>query len=134
MIPIVEITRLEESSAGTIGVLRLNKRLVCLTLEPPDRENEKNVSSIPAQQYTCSRVRSNRYGETFEVRDVPGRSAVLFHPGNVASDTMGCFLLGKHVGTLRGDRAVLASGKAFQEFLGLLDGYDVFHLTIREEY
>ncbi len=134
MLPVIEVIRLEEGKAGTVGALRLNKQLVCLTLEPPDRENQKNVSSIPAQQYLCERVLSNRFGETFEVIDVPGRSSVLFHPGNVVGDTQGCFLLGRNVGTLRGDRAVLASGEAFRSFLELLNGYDTFHLTIREEY
>ncbi|WP_147819716.1 DUF5675 family protein [Salidesulfovibrio onnuriiensis] len=134
MLPVVEITRLEEGEAGTIGALRLNKQLICLTLEPPDRENARNVSSVPAQQYRCSRVRSPKFGETFEVNDVPGRSSVLFHPGNVVEDTRGCFLLGRHVGALRGRRALMASGEAFREFLALLEGVDSFHLTIREEY
>jgi len=35
----IEITRLETSESGTIGVLRIDKRIVCFTLEPP----KKNV-------------------------------------------------------------------------------------------
>lgn len=132
--PVVEITRLEESEVGTFGVLRLNKRLLCFTLEPPDRENRKNVSSIPPQQYRCSRFRSRKFGETFEVGDVPGRSAILFHAGNVVGETQGCFLLGTHIGTLRGNRAILASGQAFKAFMASLDGYDSFHLTVGENY
>lgn len=134
MVPVVEITRLEEGEAGTFGVLRINKQLLCLTLEPPDRENRANISSIPAQQYHCKRVRSRRFGETFQVEDVPGRTAILFHPGNAVEETKGCFLLGRHVGTLRGDRAVLSSGQAFGEFLAALKGHDSFHLTVTEGY
>ena len=47
MEPVVEIVRLEESQEGTFGALRLNKELICATLEPQDRLNAADVSSIP---------------------------------------------------------------------------------------
>lgn len=132
--PVVEIVRLEESDLGTFGALRLNKRLVCATLEPPDRENAADVSSIPAQQYRCLRTVSPRFGETFEVADVPGRSHVLFHPGNTVGNTHGCILLGGGWGPVGGERGVLASRAAFAGFMELLAGRDAFHLTIYERY
>ncbi len=134
MEPIVEITRLEEGEAGTFGALRVNKRLECLTLEPQDRLNRQDVSSIPAQQYRCVRVHSPRFGETFAVDNVPGRQHVLFHSGNVAEDTHGCIVLGSRVGSLHGQRGVLDSGAAFARFMTVLQGQDVFLLTIAEHY
>lgn len=131
---IVEITRLEEGEAGTFGVLRVNKRLECLTLEPQDRLNRQGVSSIPAQQYRCERVCSPRFGDTFAVYGVPGRDHILFHPGNVAEDTQGCIVLGSRVGSLRGRRGVLDSGAAFGRFMDLMHGQEAFHLTIAEHY
>lgn len=131
---IVEITRLEEGEAGTMGALRVNKRLECLTLEPQDRFNRQGISSIPAQQYRCERVRSPRFGETFAVCGVPGRDHILFHPGNLVEDTQGCILLGTRFGAVRGQRGVLDSGIAFERFMTLLRGQETCHLTIAEHY
>lgn len=132
--PVVEIIRLEESEQGTFGVLRLNKAVTCLTLEPQDRLNERNVSSIPAQQYRCRRRKSQRFGDTFEVSDVPGRTDVLFHSGNTEKDTQGCILLGRKWGEVSGQRAVTESRSAFKSFMQALGDYESFSLTIYEQY
>ncbi len=100
----------------------------------PDMLNGTDRSSIPAQQYTCKRFNSPTFGETFKVLFVPGRTEILFHAGNVAADTKGCIILAQHWGKLRGDRAVLNSGKTFKEFMGRLKNHDLVHLTIKEEY
>ena len=135
MRPIVELIRVEEDEEyGTLGVLRINKKFFCVTLEPADRRNQKNVSSIPAQQYICRRYSSRKYPDTFEVTKVPQRSKILFHPGNWPKDTMGCILLGQHVGKFTGDRGVMNSGKTFKAFMEILSGVKAFHLTIKEEY
>jgi len=135
MRPVIELIRLEEDFYnGTFGVLRINKAVFCVTLEPSDRENVKNISSIPAQQYECFRHRSPKYGETFKIMNIPGRTNVLFHPGNVAKHTEGCILLGQHFGKLKGNRAILNSGDTFKNFLRVMEKQDSFHLTIREVY
>ena len=113
---------------------KINKALFCATLEPPDRLNRKNRSSIPAKQYRIERTLSGRWGETFEICDIPGRNLVRFHPGNRVKDTEGCPLLGEYWGKLAGDRAVLNSGKTFERFMQLMAGFDVGHLTISEVY
>ncbi len=135
MIPIVEIIRLEENfQYGTFGKMRINKEVFCETLEPPDKENVQSISSIPAQQYLCKRIISPKYSECFEIQNVPGRSHVLFHAGNVVAHTKGCVILGQYVGKLKENRAVLNSGNTFKEFMKRLEGYNEFHLTIKEMY
>lgn len=132
---IVELIRLEERNHyGTFGVLKIDKEVFCATLEPPDRLNKKNISSIPAKQYRCRRIISPKFGETFEVMNVPGRSDILFHAGNTLQDTQGCIILGQHWGKLLGDRAVLNSGRTFHTFMGMMDGVNILHLTIKEIY
>jgi len=132
---IVELIRLEENKRfGTFGVLRVNKRVFCVTLEPPDLLNEKNESSIPAQQYLCRRYSSEKHPDTYEVTDVPGRDYVLFHSGNTVDHTAGCILLGQHFGKLREKRGVLNSGQTFHNFMGLMGAANTFHLTIFERY
>ena len=133
--PIVEIIRLEENFRfGTFGVLKINKEVFCVTLEPPDILNEQNVSSIPAQQYECRKHKSPKFGTTFEVSNVPGRTKVLFHRGNYARDTHGCILLAQHFGKIKEDRVVVNSGTTFKNFMALMSDTNVFHLTIHETY
>ena len=133
--PVVEIVRLEGGfQYGTFGALKINKQVFCVTLEPPDIENIKNISSIPAQQYTCEKFNSPTYGETFIVKDVTNREYVLFHPGNIKRHTKGCIILGQYWGKLGENRAVLNSGSTFKEFLNIMKDYNEFHLTIKEVY
>lgn len=133
-VPILELIRLEESLWGTFGVLKINKRVFCVTLEPSDQENLPNRSSIPTQQYRCRLHKSPRFGTTYRVEGVPGRSQILFHPGNLISDTEGCILLAQHFGKIRGERGVLNSGATFRQFLAAVSGHDELHLTVREVY
>jgi len=133
MIGKAEMVRLEKGSDGTFGVLRLDGRVFCVTLEPPERGNQENVSCIPAGEYVCRKAESPAFGTTFEICDVPGRSHILFHAGNVADDTHGCVLLGRYFGSLGSGRGVLQSGSAFREFLERGAGADSFQFFIREK-
>lgn len=127
-----ELIRLEKGAEGTFGVLRLDGQVFCVTLEPPDRGNVEDVSCIPPGRYACRRVDSPRFGVTFEVADVPGRSHILLHPGNVTDDTRGCVLLGKRFGRLRGHRAVLDSGTTFAEFMARCGETEDFDFIVEE--
>lgn len=131
---ILELIRLEESEHGTIGILKIDKVVFCYTLEPTDKLNKSNESSIPAQQYICEKIFSSKFGGTIQVLNVPGRSHILFHAGNVQGDTLGCILLGDTIGKLKGARAILNSGKTFRRFLDLMSNENQLHLTIREVY
>lgn len=130
---IIEITRIEESEQGTIGVMRIDKRVVGFTLEPSDHLNASNISSIPAGQYVVIPYSSAKYKDVYEVTNVPSRSKILFHPGNTSTDTEGCILIGSRVGSLKGDRAILNSGRTFDEVRSIL-GKKNAHLTISEIY
>lgn len=134
LIPTVRLIRVEESNQGTFGNLIICSQVFCVTLELPDLLNERNVSSIPAQQYRCIKIKSPQFGETFEIIDVPGRSHVLFHAGNVIKHTEGCVILAQYFGKLYGDRAVRNSGKTFKEFMVIMKDVNEFLLTIIECY
>lgn len=135
MKPIVELIRLEENfQYGTFGVLKINKEVFCVTLENPDIENKQFVSSVPAQQYLCKRIMSPKYGECFEIQNVPDRDHCLLHPGNIVEHTEGCVIVASHYGKLKENRAVLNSGNTYKKFMERLEGYHEFHLTIIEVY
>lgn len=131
----VRLTRIASNPEfGTFGTLVVDGKPICLTLEPYSRDNETNISSIPNGQYICKKIVSPSYGETFEVTNIQGRSSILFHWGNLDTNTEGCILLGEEYGELSGQWAVLSSKKAFVEFMGYMQDIDAFTLTIIEAY
>lgn len=134
IIPTVRIIRVEESEQGTFGVMTICGQAFCVTLERPDELNKANISSIPAGQYICKKVSSPKFGETFEITNVPDRSHVLMHAGNIIDSTSGCVLLAQYFGKLHGDRAILNSGATFRKFMDILGKFESFSLTIKENY
>lgn len=125
---VIDIVRVAQGDHGTFGVLLLDGKAFCVTLELPWRSNQRNVSCIPARPYRCQRIHSTRFGNAFLVRDAPNRSHILFHVGNTVGDTSGCILLGQRFG----DQMILDSRKAFNAFMTALDGRETFKLTIKE--
>ena len=117
---------------GTFGALVIDGQPICNTLEPYHRDNEKNISSIPAGQYVCKPYSSERYPNTYEITNIEGRSKVLFHSGNWDDDTMGCILLGESFSTIGSDWVVSDSRGAMGEFMTSVHG--TFQLTIVECY
>lgn len=131
----IKIVRLSTGRDGTFGVLLMQGRLVCYTLEPQKLGNEKNVSCIPTGQYYCHLYKSGKYGYTYKVSDVSNRDGILFHSGNTTNDTRGCILLGNRLGFLDSIPAVLGSKDTMKLFLGILeDNKDNFNLTVVEYF
>lgn len=124
------IVRLEAGDHGVRGVFMLDGRVKYATLEDAWRNNQPNVSCIPTGRYICSAIKSPKFGPTYEVLSVPGRSLIRFHPGNSETDTEGCILLGLQYTELNGQPRIAHSVKAFQRFLLLMQGVDAFALTI----
>lgn len=124
------LSNIHTQKPSTFGVLLLGRpRFV--TLEPPDLNNQPNVSRIPIGTYTCIRHTSPRFGETFLLVDVPGRSEILFHSGNGPQDTKGCILVGTSFSWLPGLEGITNSNQAMLNFLRLLKGISQFTLEIR---
>jgi len=139
ILPTVRLVRVEENyQFGTFGNWIIGSEAFCVTLEPADLENRRNVSSIPAQQYFCERYSSDKYPNTFQIMNVPDRDKVLIHAGNWIEDTEACIILAEHYGKLKVDgkekRGVLNSGKTFLNFINVMEGINKFSLTIVECY
>ena len=115
----------------TFGTLS-NDEFTCFTLERPDKNNAPDISCIPVGVYTCKRVNSPKFGDTFQVMDVPNRDHILIHSGNTVEDVHGCIELGMKQGVLNGEFAVLNSKVAFQKFMEQNIGYDEFTLVVKE--
>lgn len=80
----------------TGGICVVDGRPICVTLELPWLENEKQKSCIPTGQYHASRWYSPRFKNCWLLHDVPGRSEILIHTGNFVTDTSGCVLVGSY--------------------------------------
>ena len=127
---ILDLIRVGQSSRGTQGVIRFGAVSFCLTLERPWEGNKENVSCIPPGRYRCERVRSPKFGWTFEVKHVPNRTHVLFHSGNTLEDTHGCILVGEEFSGTWDKPTLASSQRGFMEFLNMLDGVNAFELNV----
>ena len=116
---------------GTFGVMLDDNLPFAVTLEREWIFNQKGVSCIPNGNYTCRRVDSPKFGNTFEVTNVLNRSEILFHKGNIRDDSHGCIILGEQYEPIMGKNGVVSSGKAFEEFLKRTEGIDEFILHVR---
>ncbi len=96
-------------------------------LENPWLENRKWVSCIPEGIYICKRKISPRFGETFEVTNVPDRTHIVFHWGNWERDTLGCILVGRNTDY---KHMITHSRLAFGDFMEHLTGIEEFELEI----
>ncbi len=119
------IRRVSSYHHGTFGALLDGPLPFALTVEPPWKDNEPNISCIPEGVYICESVNSVHFGSTFEVMDVPDRTLIRFHGGNLGvgdekraidPDTKGCPVIGEEFGFLYGLPAVLSSQRGFREF------------------
>ena len=127
---LVRLTK--DADTPTYGVL-LNEGIpFALTLERPWLENMPNVSCIPAGVYKAIRHVSPKFGEVFWLQDVPGRSEILIHRGNVASQSEGCILLGEAFNRVMGQDGITQSAEAFKEFLSILEGRNEFTIEIED--
>ena len=136
----VYLFRLRRHDQGTEGQL-LTTGFNSYTLELPWRDNKRNISCIPAGVYDCIIRRSPRFGLTYWVLKVPDRTYILIHSGNWAGDRAlgfkthvnGCILLGKKMGYLQEQRAVLNSRITIRKFANLMKNKE-FKLHIMEAF
>lgn len=127
---IVTIKRVFESFNESYGVLILGNRPRFVTLERGWRDNRPRESCIPKGSYTCCEHVSPRFGDTYLVTNVPGRSEILFHAGNFYTDTEGCILVGTSFANGLGQSGITNSKTAFLNFLRLLKDIKSFQLEV----
>jgi hypothetical protein len=91
----------------------------------------------PNGTYTCLRGTHRLHSmnhdfETFEIRNVPDHTDILFHFGNFNKDSDGCYLLGKAIEStaVQKTQIITESIKTFNAFMEYLKGVDEFTLEI----
>lgn len=88
-----------------LGDLWCGPEWLCNILEPYDWPHGYNVErvdwgrAIPEGEYPILvNYPSSKFGLVPLIDRVPGRTGILMHPGNTASDTRGCLLPGRYDG------------------------------------
>lgn len=90
----LNLLRVSFSENGVLGVLLLNGAPLCFTIEKPWKNNNHFISCVPEGTYKVKRVNHRKFGETYEVTNVPNRAGIFFHCGNYSAETEGCILIG----------------------------------------
>jgi len=106
---------------GTIGRLLIDEKEFCKTLERPNLNNqsdnlktlENDSSCIPEGKYKVVRRTSERFGKHLHILDVPNRSFILIHQGNVIDEILGCVLVGDKIY----DAGTTFKGKRYKYFI-----------------
>ena len=137
MVRTATLLRNPSTDDGMFGVILLDDGSSWSTGELPWKDNKNGISAIPPGTYNCKWINSPKHGECYQITGVPGRDMIEIHSANFMGDVskgktsqlLGCVALGKSVGTLSGQKAVLASKPAISEFETNLAKQD-FKLTI----
>ena len=120
----LRLERYAYSRSATMGRLTASdpnfERSIFETIEPPWKGNRIDISCIPEGLYRCSPVHSPKFGHTYQIENVVGRTHILFHAGNHAKDTSGCVCVGYSESDMRYE--IRNSSKALGQLLSGLGG------------
>ena len=76
---------------GTNGIISDGEQLVCSTIELPWKDNQRRISCIPEGKYELGKRYTEERGWHLKIKNVIGRSFILFHPANDAlKELKGC--------------------------------------------
>ena len=131
-----ELIRVAVLPSGAFGVLKIDGRCQCVTLERTyevlSEGSPRQVTKIPEGKYLCRRTVYHRGGyETYEVTGVVGHDRLLIHSGNKELDSEGCILVGQRYESGGPVPLILDSRLAHTRLMHALDGAAEFLLTVR---
>lgn len=133
----VRLERTETSEQGTFGRLSVDD-LCFFTGELPWRDNDNNLSCIPAGKYKAQFTYSNRFHrKMYLIAPVNSRTGIRIHPANRMGDTSlgfvsemhGCISLGEKLGWIDKQKSVLLSMPAVRRFEKYMN-YETFILEV----
>ena len=112
------LKRVIRNDGNIMGVL-YGRGFACYTLELPDRNNEVNVSCIPAQIYDCYYTSISSFPDgAIVIQNVAGRTDIRIHVGNAAEDIKGCIAVGD---TMNSNISVTNSRVAFNRLVDYIN-------------
>ncbi len=139
---LITLQRIAQNDFGTFGVLLWNNIPQMVTLENLWVANRLNLSCIPKGEYFVVRCKdsaeyefqdSPKFGDTFNITQVPNRSKILFHAGNTVYDTEGCILVGESFGIVNNKQGIIHSRSALTKLKTLVKPANNFILRIEDK-
>lgn len=135
---ILELVRTERTNHSTLGTLDVDGSFFCFTLEDPVRPVNLKIpghTAIPAGRYRVQVTWSPRFKQRMPLLiGVPNFSGIRIHPGNTASDTEGCILVGYDRGPDRLNRSRAAYDDLLNQInLAIAAGEDI-HIEITDAF
>jgi hypothetical protein len=126
------LNRFAHLPGGTLGKLvRPEGAQTLYTIERPWAHNKPFESCIPDGHYTLDIFHGRRHTNALEVTEVPGRTYILFHPGNHSHDVQGCIAPGINWNiTTGGNPEVTQSRIAMDKLMADFDSDPDTFLTI----
>lgn len=136
---LIRLDRMGSTPWGTFGTLRLPDGTAFPSVEPHWEYNARGKSCIPAGEYLMAlraspivaRTSGKEFHAGWEIAGVPDRSLIMIHPGNWASDSNGCVLVGRAHTVINGTPGVSASRAAFKDLMHRLAAREQWRIAVR---
>ena len=100
---IIRIKRIKQYGETTVGKLTISgESKIWFVLEPggPDSRVAGSDKRIETGTYKLVPYSSAKYKNVYQLKNVPGRTKILIHPGNFPDDTEGCLMPGSSWGLM----------------------------------
>lgn len=107
----IDLWRIRETGVSNLGFLQLmtgkQQDHHFVSIEPTELYNLSNISCINlGEDYWVEHHVSPTFGKCLKVKDVEGRTHVLFHAGNFFTNTKACILPGLTFGFVNSDTQI----------------------------
>lgn len=118
---------------GVNGILLVEGKEICKTIELPWQKNKTQISCIPEGLYRLRKRYSKKFGWHFEIPEVKGRTNILIHPANNAlKELKGCIApVVRHTGEGRGTSSKSALQRLKNSLYPVLETGGEIQLTIK---
>ena len=122
----MRLLRIERVSKGRSTLSRWSlggTSFSCVGIEPPWMNNTPFKSCIPAGVYRAKLSYYNAGGyQAYELLNVEGRTDILIHAANKASQLAGCLAPGEYIDQMDNEVAVTNSRNTLRDLHAYLDG------------
>jgi hypothetical protein len=135
----LKLTRTYHDSCTT-SAITFQGRFCCYTLERPWRNNEKNVSCVPAGTYDIERYDSAKFPDCFSLvnfnlgvglTESYHRNFILIHPANRVEELLGCIAPGKGLSGYMEQWQTVDSRKAIQDLKFIVYNNNIKQIEIK---
>jgi len=128
------VHRNTDTTVEALGALTVpDQHFGCLTLERPDKNNQRGISCIPKGSYDWVKIAATQKipYEHILINNVPGRSGVCIHSANYVHQLEGCIAVGQTYADMNkdGQLDVTSSKDTFLKLMAVLPKFGRLHIS-----